>query len=227
MKSDLPKVLHPLCGKPLILYVIESLRNSGINDIITVVGYKGKMVIETLGNSVEYVWQHDQLGTGHAVMQVESSLNDYHGPIVLACGDVPLIKPSTFKRLQEEFQKDGIMATVLTMIMDNPRGYGRIITDERGNVNKIIEERDANLEEKRIKEVNSGTYAFDKDLLFAGLKTINTDNAQGEYYLPDVFDYIKSSGYSIGRILLNDFMEGSGINSQEELSSLGNYLKMA
>ena len=166
MKSELPKVLHPFLGKPLILHVFDSLKTAGINEIIVVIGYKGDMVIETMGNSVEYVWQYEQLGTGHAVMQAESVLNDYSGLILLACGDVPLIKSSTFIRLKEEAQREAIKAVVLTMFQENPTGYGRIIKDEKGNIVKIVEEKDAIQEEKKIKEVNTGTYVFDKDFLF-------------------------------------------------------------
>lgn len=225
MESELPKVLHSLLGKPLILHVIDNLKDSGINDLIVVVGYKGEMVIKAIGDSVEYCWQKEQLGTGHAVMQTKDILKNYSGSILVACGDVPLIQSASFAQLQDESNKEGIRAVVLTMIQQNPAGYGRIVTCNDNKIERIVEEKDATPKEKKIKEVNTGTYVFDKDLLFSGLKTIKTDNAQGEYYLPDVLDYIRSKGYSIGRVLLENCLEGSGINSKEDLARLEGFLQ--
>lgn len=224
MNSELPKVLHPLMGRPLIVHVIQSLWDAGIGDIIVVVGYRGEEVLQTLGNSVRYVWQREQMGTGHAVMQAETELKDYTGWLLVACGDVPLIRPATFRRLMDEAGKPGIKASVLTMVLEEPFGYGRIIKDARGHLVRIIEEKDAAPDEKKIREVNTGTYGFDGRYLFEGLKTIGTNNAQREYYLPDVFQYINSAGYSAGTLVLEDAAEGSGINSREELLRLEEYL---
>ena len=225
MNSELPKVLHPLFGKPLIKHVIEHLKGAGIDDIIVVVGYMGESVINAVGSSVEYVWQHEQLGTGHAVMQAEKTLEGFQGSVVLACGDVPLIRSVTFQRLIMESKKVGIKSSVLTMKLDNPTGYGRIVTDQNDNFIRIVEEKDTTLKEKRINEVNTGTYVFDKVLLFSGLETINIKNAQGEYYLPDALEYIRLSGGKVRKVLLEDSIEGSGINSKDDLQNLENYYK--
>lgn len=220
MQSELPKVLHPLNGKSLIEYVVDSLNLAGIDDILVVVGYRGEEVISRLGSRVNYVWQHEQLGTGHAVMQAEDYFKNYDGDIVVACGDVPLIKTSTFRNIISEGEGESTGAVVLTMNQANPHGYGRIVKDSKGTFVSIVEEKDASQEERKIKEVNSGTYLFKSSLLFEGLKSVTTDNAQGEYYLPDVLSYIVRRGYNIKTSLLADSQEGRGINTREELLEL-------
>lgn len=223
MQSELPKVLHPLCGKPLIEHVVESLNTAGINDILVVIGYKGDDVIQQLGKRVKFVWQHEQLGTGHAVMQAEDYFKGYEGDIIVACGDVPLIKPETFQALVREIEKPGCGAVVLTMIQDNPTGYGRIIYDS-GSFSAIVEEKDATDEQRKIKEVNSGTYIFKSPLLFEGLKRIDTNNAQREYYLPDALKFVIQSGYAVKTVILQDPTEGRGINTRDELIILEQYV---
>ena len=223
MKSDLPKVLHLLCGKSLIEHVLDSLQSAGINDILVVVGYKGNDVIGKLGSNINHVWQHEQLGTGHAVMQAENYFTDYDGDIIVACGDVPLIKPETFQALMNSARDEKTGAVVLTMMQDNPTGYGRIIK-QNGEFVRIVEEKDADDNQRQIKEVNSGTYIFKSRFLFEGLKRINTENAQGEYYLPDALNYIIGSGLIVRTILLQNPVEGKGINTREELVSLEQYV---
>lgn len=220
MQSDLPKVLHLLNGKSLIEHVVDSLNSAGIYDILVVVGYRGDEVISQLGNRVSYAWQHEQLGTGHAVMQAEDYFKDYNGDIIVACGDVPLIKPSTFRDIISKGEGDMTGAVVLTMMQDDPHGYGRVVKDSTGAFVSIVEEKDASEEVRKIKEVNSGTYLFKSSLLFKGLKNVTTDNAQGEYYLPDVLSYMVSKGYNIKTSLLSHSQEGRGINTREELLEL-------
>lgn len=222
MHSDLPKVLHLLCGKPLVQHVIDNLIKAGLKpeDTTVVVGYKGNDVITAIGNTTRFVWQKEQLGTGHAVMQAESALTDFDGTVIIACGDVPLIKPETFSLLAGMMSHPKAGAAVLTMSLANPHGYGRIIRDENGNCAKIVEEKDALDIQKSIKEVNTGTYAFKSKLLFQGLKTVTTNNAQKEYYLPDALIFIRNSGYDVKLHMLQDPIEGSGVNSAEELLKL-------
>jgi len=224
MQSELPKVLHHLNGKSLIEYVVDSLNSSGIDDILVIVGYKGDDVISRLGSRVSYAWQYEQLGTGHAVMQAEEYFRQYEGDIVIACGDVPLIKPSTFSSLVSEGEEEDTGAVVLTMIPGNPFGYGRIVKDADGSFVSVVEEKDASEDEKKIKEVNSGTYLFKSSLLFEGLKSITTDNAQGEYYLPDVLSYVLRRGFKVKTCLLEDAREGQGINTREELLEIEKYI---
>jgi UDP-N-acetylglucosamine diphosphorylase/glucosamine-1-phosphate N-acetyltransferase len=220
MESDLPKVLHKINNKPLILYVIESLKKSGIERIITVVGYKGEMVIEAISGLSDTVVQKEQLGTGHAVMQAEKLLSGFDGNVVVACGDVPLIRPETFKKLIQEIKGEKVKAAVLTMKLENPTGYGRILKDSNGNFSRIVEEKDSDQEQKKIQEVNTGTYIFNSRYLFDGLKQIDTNNAQGEYYLPDALNFIIKSGFEVKTLLLENPVEGSGINNKNELAAL-------
>ncbi len=221
MQSDLPKVLHPLRDKPLISYVVESLHKADISAITVVVGYKGEMVMSALENDdITFVWQHEQLGTGHAVMQAEDIYKNYSGNIIIACGDVPLIMPNTFKKLQTSSLQENVKAVVLTMNVADPTGYGRVVKDENGAFLRIVEHKDANESEKQITEVNTGTYIFDNEFLFKGLSQINTNNAQGEYYLPDALHYVLENNFIVDTVLLEDPMEGTGINTKEELLKL-------
>lgn len=220
MQSDLPKVLHVLAGKPLVLHVIDNLKNSGVDDIVVVVGYRGEMVADAVAGAARVAWQKEQLGTGHAVMQAEGAIGDFSGSVLIACGDVPLLGPDTFKKLLGRAGDGSVKAVVVTMIQDNPHGYGRIVKDNLGNLERIVEEKDASEDIKKIREVNTGTYLFDARYLFDGLKTIGTDNAQGEYYLPDALQYIRKQGFIVKTLLLDNAIEGSGINSKEELQRL-------
>jgi len=223
MNSELPKVLHPLKGKPLIWYVIDSLREAGVSNIIVVVGYEGEKVLEVLPAGVGHVWQREQLGTGHAVMQAEEIFSEFDGRIVIACGDVPLISPLSFKKLIS-LCEGRVKAALLTMKPDDPEGYGRVIKNKDGFFQKIVEEKDASPQERLIGEVNTGTYVFDRKLLFDGLKNLNTNNAQREYYLTDVLEHILNYGFDVGVSLLDNPVEGSGINRREELAQLEKYL---
>lgn len=219
MKSDLPKVLHRLAGKPLINHVIASLSEAGVERIINVVGYEGDQVLQSTEGLAEHVWQREQLGTGHAVMQAEKSLENFTGQVIVACGDVPLIRPETFRQMLE-MMDDQVKAVVLTMDADPPDGYGRVVKDNSGAFSRIVEHKDADETVRAIKEVNTGTYVFDAPLLFRNLGGIDTDNAQGEYYLPDVLTGIAGSGFSVGVLKLEDPVEGTGVNSQEDLTRL-------
>lgn len=220
MKSELPKVLHPLLGKPLIQHVIDNIRQSGIDDITVVVGYKGEDVIRETGPSVKYVWQREQLGTGHAVLQAEDGFRGFEGKVIVACGDAPFISARSFSLLAAQMDDGAVKASVLTMMQDNPTGYGRMLKDGQGHLVRIVEEKDASPEQKLIKEVNSGTYVFDSALLFEGLKKIGNNNAQKEYYLPDVLVYMISNGFAVTTMPLPDPFEGTGVNSREELAAV-------
>jgi UDP-N-acetylglucosamine diphosphorylase/glucosamine-1-phosphate N-acetyltransferase len=225
MQSDLPKVLQPFLNRPMILHVLDSLEKAGVSDICVIVGYRGELVVEAVGNRAQTVWQREQLGTGHAVMQAEKAMAGFSGKVIVACGDVPLIRPETFRAMIEASGPDSARAVVLTMKLDNPTGYGRIVKDGAGNFLKIVEEKDAGAEERAIREVNTGTYVFDKRLLFDGLKRINTNNAQGEYYLPDALEHVVRSGFKVRTMLLNDPLEGRGVNTREELWRLEDYYR--
>ncbi|MBN2436877.1 MAG: NTP transferase domain-containing protein [Spirochaetes bacterium] len=217
MNSSLPKVLHRINNKPLVQHVIDSLNKVNVELVCVVVGYKADDVQNAIGDSVCYAFQKEQLGTGHAVLQAEPYFKDYSGLIIIACGDAPFVTAKSFKKLISVCSEEKCKAAVLTMICDDPYGYGRIIKDENDNVVGIVEEKDASDSIKQINEVNCGTYVVDSSLLFEGLKSVGTDNAQNEYYLPDIVKYITSKGYIVKSSVLSDNREGIGINSQKEL----------
>ncbi|WCN37791.1 bifunctional UDP-N-acetylglucosamine diphosphorylase/glucosamine-1-phosphate N-acetyltransferase GlmU [Aneurinibacillus uraniidurans] len=197
MKSKLYKVLHPVCGKPMVQHVVDNLQELNANRIVVVVGHGAEKVQEQLGTHVEYVMQEQQLGTAHAVMQVAPLLEDAPGTTLVLSGDEPLISADTLAKLTADHEASGAAGTILTRIMDNPTGYGRIIRNAHGQVERIVEQKDANEEEQRVQEINTGTYCFDNQKLFAALKKVDNKNAQGEFYLTDVIEILQKDGQSI------------------------------
>jgi bifunctional UDP-N-acetylglucosamine pyrophosphorylase/glucosamine-1-phosphate N-acetyltransferase len=221
MKSDIPKVLHKLAGKPMVEYVVETAKKLGVEKIILVVGHKREKTQKLLKHlDVEFVIQEEQLGTGHAVMQAKDHLVNFDGDILVLCGDMPLLRSDTVRRLLEEHRRKKAVATVLTAILENPSGYGRIIRDEKGMVQKIVEDKDASADEKRVKEINTGTFCFDCRSLFSVLNKITPDNKQGEYYLTDALEFLRKKNLPIGVVVASNPQEGLGINSQEELEMM-------
>jgi len=219
MRSRLPKVIHNVCGKPMLAHVIKAAYEAGISRNIVVIGHEAEMVREAIDNSeVEWVYQSAQLGTGHAVMQAESLLAEFRGNILILCGDTPLIKPETLAQLIQAHLLSGNAATVLTALMDDPTGYGRIIRDDDGRVLKIVEHRDAAADQLKLKEINTGIYCFNSPKLFAGLKKITAVNTQGEYYLTDVLSVLRNDGESIGAVTVRDPLETMGINNRVQLA---------
>lgn len=227
MKSEHPKVASLLLGKPLILYVLEHLRDSGIEKICIVVGYKKEEVIEICENfpGVFFVEQKEQLGTGHALLCAEDSLKDFHGNILVACGDVPLISSKTFMSMSSFHSKHKNAVTVLSAVFDIPKGYGRIVRGSFGELMEIVEEKDANDSQKKINEINTGTYIFESPVVFDKLKKINTNNAQKEYYLPDLIKISRLENKPVGALKLDNPIESSGINSPEDLEKLSALVK--
>jgi len=221
MKSDLPKVLHELGGKPLLAHVLESCKKAGIERTIVIVGFKGELVAKAAQPyGVEIVWQTEQLGTGHAVTQAEESLRDFIGEIVVMNGDVPLISPGTIVALVEEHRRRQAAATVLTAEVDNPKGYGRIVRNPQGLVDRIVEEADANEEIRRIREINSGMFCFSSEYLFTALREVSNDNKQAEYYLPDVVPILARDSHPIAAQVVSDHREVWGVNSPEQLKQI-------
>lgn len=218
MKSNLYKVLHPVCGKPMVEHVIDHVRGIGADRVVTVVGHGAEKVEETLGEKSEYVLQAEQLGTAHAVQQAEELLGDLEGTTLVICGDTPLIRSETMEALVRNHREMGAKATILTAIAEDPTGYGRIIRGEHGEVLRNVEQKDASPEEQAIQEINTGTYCFDNRALFEALKKVKNDNAQGEYYLPDVVGILQSEGALIGAYACADFSETLGVNDRVVLS---------
>ncbi len=218
MKSDLAKVLHALNCRPMIHYVLDTAFALNPEKVVLIVGHQADAVKEaTKAYRVDYALQSPQLGTGHAVTQAESALNDFEGEVVVLSGDAPLVKPATLQTALDAHRQKKAVATVLTAALENPAGYGRVIRGEQGDVLKIVEHKDASPAELAINEINSGIYVFNKKKLFEALKQISNDNAQGEYYLPDVFKIFFSKGERIAAIAAPNFDEIRGVNTPEQL----------
>lgn len=226
MKSRLPKVLHAVCGKPMLSHVLRAASDAGVQRNIVVIGHEAEMVREKIGSDVEWVEQPEQLGTGHAVMQAESSLVDFKGNVLILCGDTPLITAGTLTKLIQNHASAGNAATVLTAIMDDPAGYGRIVRDSSGDVQEITEHRDASTEQLQIREINTGIYCFDAAKLFSGLKQVTPANAQGEYYLTDVLAILKCEGQKIGATVIADPLETMGINNRVQLAEAEKIMRL-
>jgi bifunctional UDP-N-acetylglucosamine pyrophosphorylase / glucosamine-1-phosphate N-acetyltransferase len=218
MKSKLYKVLHPVCGKPMVSHVVDNVRGVGADRVVTIVGFGAEKVEEEVGGRSEFVLQEEQLGTGHAVLQAEQNLGGLDGTTIVVCGDTPLITPETMKALIDHHNETKAKATILTAFADDPTGYGRIIRDENGNFLRSVEQKDASAEEQQVREINTGTYCFDNKSLFETLQKVGNDNAQGEYYLPDVFSILLSEGETIAAYATDDFEETLGVNDRVVLA---------
>lgn len=225
MKSKLYKVLHPVCGKPMVRHVIDELKQIGADQIITVVGHGADEVKNELKDDSEFVLQEQQLGTGHAVMQARDLLQDKEGLTLVVCGDTPLLKADTIKAMIDYHINNHSKATILTAVAEDPTGYGRVIRNEQGYVEKIVEHKDATNEEKAVKEINAGTYCFDNASLFQALQKVTNNNAQNEYYLPDVIGILKDAGQTVTAFRTNDFTEIFGINDRVALAQAGKIMQ--
>lgn len=221
MKSDLPKVLHIVDDKPMLLHVIDLARQLTSERIINILGQKNELVIDAIkSENVEYVVQEPQLGTGHAVQQTELLLEDFDGDVLVLSGDVPLLRKSTIDKMLKIHRKADNGATILTAMFENPHGYGRVIRKNNDTLDYIIEEKDCNDEQRKIKEINAGIYIFKSKELFPALKKIKNENRQNEYYLPDALKYIANAGQSIALHITSEPIEISGVNTVEQLREL-------
>ncbi len=226
MKTNKSKVVHKIYGKELITRVVETARKSGIKDIVTVVGHKREEVQAVLGDSVQYAYQDELLGTGHTVMQAIPYLKGRKGKVIILSGDVPITRTETIKKLITKSVKDREYATILTAIYDNPTGYGRVVRDIGGNVSAIVEEKDASKKEKEIREINAGIYCFDIEELILALEELTPNNAQGEYYLTDVINIMNNKGLKTGAIIVEDNTEILGVNDRAQLEMLTRILRV-
>ncbi len=225
MKSAMPKVLHKAGGKAMLQHVIDAAQAAGAKRNIVVVGFGGAVVQEAVGTQAEVVVQKEQLGTGHAVLQAAPLLREEHGTVMVLCGDTPLLTGELLKKLYDAHREAGAKATVLTAVMPDATGYGRIIRTATGTVEKIVEHKDASDAERRVQEVNSGIYCFEKDDLFAALAQVTCDNAQGEYYLPDVLSILRQKGEKIWAVAADDYESTLGINSRVQLAGAEKILR--
>jgi len=222
MKADKPKVIFQLAGKPMVNRVIETADKIDSDLIALVVGYKKEMVIDCIPkrDEIVYVEQKEQNGTGHAVMVCKDAFNDFSGNVFILCGDVPLLRYHTLKNMLEIHKKNEAQCTVLTAVMDDPAMYGRIVRNAAGNVEKIVEFKDADDEVKKINEINTGIYCFDSDSLFNALDKIDNNNNQNEFYLTDTLEILNNMGKKVISVILDDMVEATGVNSKEQLLEL-------
>ncbi len=226
MKSDLAKVLHPLLGKPMLHYSITLARVIGSERIVPIVGHQAEE-IQRLFNDADltFVLQEEQLGTAHAVLQAREALLNFEGDVVILCGDVPLLLASTVERLIDHHRSHNASLTVLTTFLTDPGSYGRVVRGEGERVLKIVEARDATEQERKINEINTGIYCADRKFLFESLDQIGNENAQGEYYLTDIFEIAERERRKALPFVVDDPLEAMGINTVSELEQANEIMK--
>ncbi len=218
MKSKLPKVLHKVGGHPMLEHVMDAAEAAGCRDNVVVIGHGAELVRELVGDRARIALQAEQLGTGHAVLQAADTLKDFTGTVMILCGDTPLLEAEELEKFYAEHVKSGAAATVMSALMDDPFGYGRILRDANGDVAGIVEQKDASEEQKQIKEINTGNYCVEAPLLFEVLRTLGNDNAQGEYYLTDVLAKLRAMGKKVGGVITADSEMIMGVNSRRQLA---------
>ncbi len=218
--SDMAKVMYEIQGKPMVEYVVNLAAKMQAQRIILIVGWQKETVIDSIGKAyptVEFIEQVDQLGTGHAVQQTTEALKDFQGDVLVLSGDVPLLTEKTARALIGYHRATDAVATILTAEVGDPSGYGRVVHNEDGSVKKIVEHKDATKKELEIKEINSGIYIFEKTKLFECLARLKPNNAQGEYYLTDVFEDFWKNEWRVSAVKVIDAIEVMGINDPSQL----------
>lgn len=227
MKSPLAKVLHPLLDKPLLAYVLDTVRALHPDRVVLVVGYQSDRVRQSFPEKdLEYVFQEEQLGTGHAVQQTVKALADFDGDIIILCGDMPFIKTTSLQALLKKHGQAAAACTMLTLKNSDIQDFGRIVRDQSHKVHRIVEAKDATENEKLIDELNTGVYCFNKNSLFKALSILdNNKNSQGEYYLTDTIEYLVTQGHLVETVQTTDAMEFLGVNTPQDLEKGERYLK--
>jgi len=227
MNTKLPKVLHEVCGRPMLAYVIDACRQADIQKLYVIVGYGKEQVKNYFGNEKNIVWveQAEQKGTGDAVMCCKKHLANFTGDTLVLCGDGPLIRTETLKTLMEKHQREMLAATLATAVLDDPSGYGRIIRDSNGNIQGIVEDGDCSPQQKAIKEVNPSYYCFKNKILFEALDKITPDNVKKEYYLTDALHLIIEAGHKVAAVTAVAAEDAMGINSRQQLSEAGKIMQ--
>ncbi len=219
MQSDLAKVLHPVCDRPMLAYSIDTARTVGSERIAVIIGHQAPLVRQTFsGENVIFVEQREQKGTGHAVLQARDVFHDYDGLVLILCGDVPLLQAATLQALIAFHEDHMAVVTVMTVVLDDPGSYGRVVKGTGGEVLKIVEAKDATTEERAIGEINTGIYCVDSRFLFAAVSRISNHNAQKEYYLTDIMEIARKDGLIAMAFVVPDPLEVMGINTPEDLA---------
>jgi bifunctional UDP-N-acetylglucosamine pyrophosphorylase/glucosamine-1-phosphate N-acetyltransferase len=228
MKSNLPKVLHPLAGRPLFLHALGTAQRLNLKRVAIVIGHGADAVRSAYaGNDVAWIIQEQQLGTGHAVLCAKDVFKEFKGDILILSGDVPLIQEQTLRMMIERHRQRSAAATLLTAFLDEPKGYGRILRDDRDAITGIIEEKDATPAQREIREVNAGIYIVSAPFLFAALSGVKNHNQQREYYLPDIVAIGLDRGKNIETVRTGDASEMMGVNTREELAFMEKNLRQS
>jgi bifunctional UDP-N-acetylglucosamine pyrophosphorylase/glucosamine-1-phosphate N-acetyltransferase/UDP-N-acetylglucosamine pyrophosphorylase len=220
MRSELPKVLVPVAGRPMVHYVIDALRAAGVDRMVVVVGYRAELVRDELAgvSGVEFAEQSEQLGTGHAVMMCRPQLAEHRGPVVVVAGDSPMLQSASVATLLAEFDRRQAACLLGTVRRDDPHGYGRIVRDAAGEFVGVVEEKDATPEQRAIREINVSTYVFDSQELLAALDQLRADNSQREYYITDCPGILLAAGKRVEALPVLQSCEALSINSVDELA---------
>lgn len=222
MKSELPKVLHPVCGRAMVEHVLDAARQAGATKTVVVVGHKAEEVKQALSHhsDVSFALQAEQKGTGHAVMCCESDLASHTGAVLVLTGDTPLLKGESLQGLLDELSANDAACVVGTAETENNHGLGRIVRNADGDFLKIVEEKDADEAQKKITEINTGCFAFSGPQLLSALKSVQPNNAQGEYYLTDCAEILRGAGHKVLAVCNLDITEAMGVNTQEQLAEV-------
>jgi len=220
MKTKRPKVLHEVYGRPMLDFVLDAVRESGIEKIIVVVGYGKEQIIKQYKDrdDMVFVEQPEQKGTGHAVLCCKDQLADLEGQTLVLCGDTPLIRAETLRTLIETHESENSAVTLATAVLEDPKGYGSIVRDPAGNIQGIVEENDCSEEQRKIREINPAYYCFETPVLIEALSQITADNAKGEYYLTDALGIAISAGHKAVAVTAVSPEEALGVNSRRQLS---------
>lgn len=220
MKTTRPKVLHELCGRPMLAYVLDACREAGIEKLLVVVGYGKAALMDAFASERDITWveQAEQKGTGHAVMMCEAALRGFDGRVVVIAGDMPLVRGETLATLLETHAREGAAVTLATTELNEPAGYGRIIRDDAGRLLGIVEHRDCTVEQLAIREVNPSYYCFDSGALFDALGRLRPNNAKGEYYITDALKILIESGKRAAAVSAVPPEDATGINNRHDLA---------
>jgi bifunctional UDP-N-acetylglucosamine pyrophosphorylase/glucosamine-1-phosphate N-acetyltransferase len=225
MHSDLPKVLHAVGERPMVLHVIDAVSSIGASPIVVITGYQAERVEAVCADAdVLFARQEQQLGTGHAVMQAAAALSGHARTIVVLNGDVPGLRPATIRAFIDYHEREHAAATVLTAVLQDASGYGRIVRDSDGNLLRIVEDKDASESERAILEINSGLFCFEALELFPALKRVTRRNAQNEYYITDVIGLLQAEGKRVAAWRIEDAREVAGVNNPDELDAVRRFV---
>ncbi|MCA9230241.1 MAG: NTP transferase domain-containing protein [Planctomycetales bacterium] len=222
MESDLPKVLVPVCGRPMLRYVLDALESAGVARTVVVIGYRAELVREELAglSHIEYAEQREQLGTGHAVMMCRQQLQEHEGPVFIVAGDSPMLQASSVRTLLKQYKEEQAACLIGTVNKENPTGYGRVIRDSEGHFQGIVEEKDATDSQRTIREVNVSTYVFDSKQLLRALDQLTDDNVQKEYYVTDCPALLLAAGERVSAHNVLQPCEAMSINNMAELRAV-------